>query len=108
MMSRLRAETADQHTQLEQAVEIEQRFRSPDAYRELLEIFYGFVQPIEQLLAEHEWSGTGLDFSERQKAALLEKDLAATGSSPAGIGQCTSLPDFSSLDRAFGALYVME
>jgi heme oxygenase (biliverdin-IX-beta and delta-forming) len=108
MMSRLREKTARQHIQLEDAVEIEQRFQSPAAYRELVEIFYGFVRPIEMSLAQHDWSQAGLDFTEREKAALLERDLLAVGSSPEAVDQCMILPDVSSIDRAFGALYVME
>lgn len=108
MISRLRAETAQQHTQLEEAVEIEQRLQSPEAYRELLGIFYGFVLPIERLLAAHDWAQAGLDFAEREKAALIERDFATLGSSPEAADRCEDLPDVSSIDRAFGAFYVME
>lgn len=107
-MSRLREETARQHAQLEETVAIEQRLRSPAAYRELLESFYGFVKPFENVLAVHDWARAGIDFQVRRKASLLEKDLVAVGSAPELVEQCQWLPDASSFDRACGALYVME
>jgi heme oxygenase len=50
----------------------------------------------------------GIDFQERRKASLLEKDLVAVGTPPELVERCRWLPDASSLDRACGALYVME
>jgi heme oxygenase len=107
-MSELRAATGGQHAELEKAVAIEDRFRSPEAYRELLEIFYGFVRPIESLLSAHDWAGVGLNFLERAKSSLLEKDLKVAGSAAVMVEKCESMPDVSTIDRAFGALYVME
>ena len=108
MMTTLRSATAAEHAQLEEAVAIQRRFRSPATYCELLEAFYGFVRPLEDELAVHDWARVGLNFDQRRKVSLLEKDLAIAGSAPEDLEQCDSLPDVSSIDRAFGALYVME
>ena len=88
-MGELKAATAAHHERLERRVDIERHLRSRDAYRELLERFYGFYRPIEAVLAP--FAGP---FTPRHP--LLAPDITALGgdvATPAArhppAGRCT-------------------
>lgn len=107
-MSDLRASTAQEHQELEDEVGIAESLKSRDGYRSLLEAFYGFVAPLEARLAQFSWDKLNLDFDERRKAHLLERDLTELGVDAATLPRCEDLPALESFEQACGALYVME
>src|ERR1700712_2375021 len=95
MFSRLKHETQNLHSQLEQTVDIFNRLSSMDQYRAVLNRFYGFYSPLEKQLA----SVNGIDvvgFDFRKKAHLLRKDLQTRDMQPDEIDRlpiCEDLPD---------------
>ena len=107
-MSELRASTAHEHRELEDEVEIVECLKSVERYRSLLEVFFGFVEPLEAQLANYSWERLGLNFDERRKARVLENDLRALGVDASTLPRCEELPELVSFEEACGALYVME
>jgi heme oxygenase len=103
IMAGLKAATAEHHERLERRVDIAARLRSRDAYRELLERFYGYYRPLEARLAPH-----GQTFPIRPKAPLLARDIEALGGDVAALPLARRLPPTDSLEQALGVLYVLE
>jgi heme oxygenase len=112
ILPRLRAGTRELHVRLEKTVDLPRRLSSLEAYRALLEDFYGLYQPLEARLAAHsQLSDSGLATSRLQKHALLEADLNALGCSVEAIRsirKCDRLPVFTDVFSAAGSLYVLE
>lgn len=112
VLQRLRSETKAAHESLEAAVQIEQRVREPAAYRELLEHFLGFYQPLEEALAAlPRMAEYGFELAERRKTPWLESDLAALAApheKASPVPRCAALPRVDSLARGFGVAYVLE
>lgn len=108
----LRAATSGAHQQLENSVQIEQRVGDIAAYRELLEKFWGWYQPLEQLLRQLPgWPYAGYDPGTRTKVPWLEQDLMALGLTEEDISalpRCANLPQTASLGSGFGCAYVIE
>jgi heme oxygenase len=100
-MEALKLATASQHARLERRVDITARVGSRDAYRELLERFYGFYRPLEARLEPF-----GLPVE--PKHPLIEVDLGELGSDSAGLPLAERLPAVSSLHDALGVQYVLE
>ena len=107
-MSALRASTAQEHQELEDEVGIVESLKSEDGYRNLLETFYGIVAPLEAQLAQFPWEKLELNFNQRRKAHLLERDLSDLGVDTSTLPQCDELPALESFEEACGALYVSE
>ena len=108
IMKRLREETAVDHRQLEDRLDISRWFETKDQYRRLMEMFYGFITPMETALASHAWSDSGLEFGPRRKKHLLNLDLVQLDVSAEALPICSELPNLSTFARAWGALYVLE
>jgi len=108
----LRAQTAAAHEQLEARLDVFSRLRSLEDYRALLARLYGLYEPLELRLAVvAQASALTLDFATRQKAPLIERDLAALGldrEAMARLPRCTRLPALTGPAAAFGCLYVLE
>ncbi len=102
-MGALKAATAEHHERLERRVDIAARLRSRDAYRELLERFYGFYQPLEERLRPYEQT-----FPLRPKAPLLARDIEALGGDPHTLPVASRLPPTRTAEEALGVLYVLE
>src|SRR4051794_35839128 len=102
-MRALKAATAEHHQRLERRVDIESRLRSRDAYRALLERFYGFYRPLEARLAPYDHA-----FAPNPKTPLLATDIEALGGAPHALPVAGTLPPTSSLPDALGVLYVLE
>jgi heme oxygenase len=66
---------------------------------------YGFLAPLEALLAE---AAPLSDLERRRKAHLFAADLLHLGLHPARLPRCAALPRVDSPARALGALYVLE
>lgn len=108
ILQRLKSETLAWHQQVEQRVDVTHRVQSVDAYRELLVAFYGFYAPLEAELAKVDWKPLGIDWTERRKVHLLERDLSLVGVDAAEIARCDQLPALADETHALGCLYVLE
>jgi len=102
-MQALKAATAAHHERLERRVDIASRLRSREAYRDLLERFYGYYAPLEERLRP---------FSEMvafaPKTPLLALDIEALGGDPGALPVACRLPPTGSPHEALGVLYVLE
>jgi heme oxygenase len=106
----LKAETAAVHARLEDALDLLGPSMDRDAYRRVLERFYGYYAALEPVLAEA-GASTGMAGAERAKAPRLAADLAALGLTEAAIAalpRCAALPALDSPGAAWGCLYVVE
>lgn len=112
ILDRLRDRTRTLHQQIEQAVDLENRLESVDAYRCLLARFYGYYVPLEpKLTAVSGYDSIGLDLQPRGKVSWLMEDLRALGYSEEAISQlprCVDTPAPTTLAQALGCLYVIE
>jgi heme oxygenase len=100
-MRALKQATAEHHERLERRVDIQARVGSRDAYRDLLERFYGFYRPLERRLEPF-----GLPVE--PKLPLLVADLAELGADPDELPLAARVPDVRSERDALGVLYVLE
>lgn len=107
----LKESTAELHEQVESLVSVLDESGSLESYKALIARFYVLYRAIERVMPAAELRARGYDLSVRAKLPSLEKDIAALGiASPerlAGISEPVSM-DIRSLDRAFGAAYVLE
>lgn len=111
ILSKLKQQTRIHHDRLEQRLDLPQALASMEQYVALLQRFLGFYGPAENKIgAVTEWEATGLNFEERRKAPLLERDLRilAAADAPADGLICPDLPALDSLPSAMGGMYVME
>jgi len=111
---RLRAETAQHHEAIENAKRFS-RLGAPDfnreEYKEILERFYGFYQPLEAAFRQFPQVMEALAFDARFKLPALTRDLKFLGhtdESLAQLPQCDFAPELKTLPQALGCLYVME
>ncbi len=112
ILARLKEETAHQHKETEENVDIMREGFSLDDYRNLLVKFYSFYKPFEEKMSEA-ISANEIDFnhSERLNTPKLESDLNALGMSDEDISKIETTDDLPNLDsgeRIFGSLYVIE
>ncbi len=108
LLSALRSRTADAHRRLEEAVEIQQRIRHPDDYRDLLTRFWGFYAPLERALAAVAWRVAPAPDGIRPKSPALQRDLQELGIDPATLPVCRNLPQLDDWRAALGCHYVLE
>lgn len=117
MLPTLREGTRDLHEQIESHMALTKRFASIIQYRALLERYYGFYKPLEELLESPNWIGAwdalGVDFACRLKIPLLVADLHALGLTTANLAalECCPLerlPRPSSAIELVGCAYVLE
>jgi heme oxygenase len=111
LLTRLKTETAQCHTRLENALDLMRDSWLRDDYIVLLEGFYGYVAPWEDEAAACMPAHLRTFFDTRRKAALLASDVAfLSGDAPrlASLPMVTSLPALDTLGRLFGSMYVME
>ena len=107
----LKESTAELHEQVESLVSVLDESGTLESYKALIARFFVLYRAIEGAMPADELRARGYDLSVRAKLPSLEKDIAALGiASPerlAGISEPVSI-DLRSLDRAFGAAYVLE
>jgi len=110
VLTRLRAETRAEHDAIENVLDLTSESLTLDAYRRILERFYGFYKPLEAgLLNVGGWKERGLDLAERRKTHLLETDLHYFGVNDLDkLPICTDLPPHGTVAAAFGCMYVLE
>ena len=110
LLSRLRAETREQHDAIEQTLQLMDDDLSAATYLHRLEKFYGFYKPLEErLLSTGGPLKAWLAVKPRRKTALLEADLEALGrTTGAPPPLCEALPALDHVADFFGCLYVLE
>lgn len=124
LLQRLRERTADEHDRLEATVAIEPTLRDRARYRRLLERFWGFYAPLEQVLAQVEWPMGAARPATVPKTPLLERDLAcldarereagdreagaSARATPPSLPVCDRLPEIGDWRAALGCHYVLE
>jgi heme oxygenase (biliverdin-IX-beta and delta-forming) len=110
MLSQLLKErTLSAHQALEKVIVGKiKNLSSPEDYADLLRIFYGFYNAIEQQLDHLDLQAVLPDYSSRRKSDAPLNDLAALGQIPQSGLSAEHVPVLSDSDRAIGALYVLE
>jgi heme oxygenase len=103
---RLREDTRGLHESVEAATDLEGRCATLEGYRDLLERTASYLAAIEPVLAGFAWDELGVDIAQRQRLALVARDLAVLGSDAPPAAQGVFTP--RSLAEAIGALYVLE
>ena len=111
ILARLRAETRPYHDALEAGAFNESlRAGAPTAAgtAHFLERMYGFLQPYETALRQHEAEfGPAWELPQRYRAHLIEEDLGLSTGKP-GLPLCPVLPPLHTRPQLLGALYVLE
>lgn len=110
----LKTETACHHEAIENAKRFT-RLGSEDfakaEYIEILEKFYGFYKPLERAFRQHPEVMAALNYDQRFKLPLLERDLTFfnhTAESLSQLPECAALPPTESKAQVLGCIYVME
>jgi heme oxygenase len=110
----LKTETACHHEAIENArrlIRLGSDDFSKDEYIDVLEKFYGFYQPLERAFGMHTEVMAALDYNQRFKLPLLQKDLILFGHTPDSLSrlrECEDLPPTETTGQVLGSIYVME
>ena len=110
-LARLKDATRPHHEATETTVDLGNRAKTAEGYRNLLGRFLGFYEPAEARLAHVLGDLPSLDFDRRRKTGLLRDDLHALGLDDAAL---EALPRYSGLSKiddlgdALGSMYVLE
>lgn len=106
----LKAETQQQHKELERIVNVLDESTDLDSYKNLLLKFYRIYSALESQIPIEELLKQDFDYRHRQKLPLLEADLRSLDISAAAsrLAPYRKVPDISEVSRAFGAAYVIE
>lgn len=105
----LKEETKQAHQSLEKIiVQRIKAIRSPEEYKKLLQFFYSYFQPVEQLIDPFLNTDIVPDFTERRKASAILQDIRAIGGSESKQANSNYLPSIQNTADALGALYVLE
>lgn len=112
LLAALKSETAQQHTALEDGLELFKRAATVEGYLKVVEKFYTLYRPLEERLAgAADWHALGWDFADREKTGWLLADMQALGLSSVEVERlplCEDIPVLDSLGAAVGCLYVLE
>lgn len=115
ILERLKIESAPYHDRVEAnpyASGIMAGTLGLNEYRHYLELFYGFIAPLEeQAEASADLDASGYDLAARRKTPMLEQDLMHLGLDLDEIKllpRCTELPDVSTSGKLLGCFYVIE
>ena len=108
IVARLRHATGEAHGRLEERLDIVQRVRCPGDRQALVERFLGLHKGAERALAPMLHTVEGLDFPARQRAGLIEADLAALGGNKRASVAVCPIDHIKSRAEALGFFYVLE
>lgn len=115
ILERLKSESASHHDQVEAnpyAKAIMGGTIDLNGYRRYLELFYGYIAPLERLAEGSDaLNESGYDLEARRKTPMLERDLAELGVGPKereSLPLCGELPDLSTPEKLLGCFYVIE
>lgn len=106
----LKAETLQQHKELERIVNVLDESTDLDSYKTLLLKFYRIYSALESQFPIDELLKQNFDYRHRQKLPLLEADLRSLDISATAVrlAPYRKVPDVSEVAKAFGAAYVIE
>lgn len=109
IMETLREATRGEHEWMERSLDLKQGSLSVESYVRLLELLYGYYEPVERRLQTiSELSQLVPDLDRRRKVPLLVFDLHYWKRDERRLPLCSSIPMiFDRLD-ALGSLYVLE
>lgn len=109
ILSELRIATTQQHQLLEKRIPF--FTADQELYTRLIEAYFGFYRPLENLLCQTAMTISGLDWLIRSKTPSLEADLYALGLDAdeiARIPQCPFSLEINCAADVLGVLYVLE
>jgi heme oxygenase (biliverdin-IX-beta and delta-forming) len=105
---RLKLSTSEVHAQVErQLVKHIKNIESKDNYLSLLELFYGFYAPLNDLCISSALPQNVEYFSHTNHIGLLKNDLTVMGKRKFEIFN-ENFPEINNFYQALGALYVMK
>ncbi|GGH78501.1 heme oxygenase [Filimonas zeae] len=107
----LKSETKTAHTDLEgRMIPSIKAIQTQGDYRRLLEMMYGFYQPLEERIGAYITEQTMPGYQERRKASLLVEDIAVLNNNTLSTPEklCADLPGINNYAQALGAMYVLE
>ncbi|RYY66823.1 MAG: hypothetical protein EOO13_15330 [Chitinophagaceae bacterium] len=108
VLEKVRLATAENHQYLEaQLLPYLEHIDTKDQYGTLLNAFYGYIHPVQELIHSNIDTTVVPDIQKRRNAALILGDLDSLGL-PLSNERSTSLPAISDHASAMGALYVLE
>lgn len=84
------------------------RIETQDHYIAMLGRLYGFYSPVEDLVRQYLLEDVFPGMSKRFRAHRILADIRNSGKPLPGFDICDELPVIDSVDRALGALYVLE
>lgn len=107
-IEKLRTETKSIHQALEKALipNIKQA-NSPEAYAQILKIFYGYFNAMETLLDAQLSDKIVPAYTQRRKSNAILQDLKSINSN-SNLAVAKDLPHITNVNEALGALYVLE
>ena len=111
LSSRLRAQTAPLHWELEGLLGLPSSIRTRSDYLTWICRFLGLYDPLERIWsALPEWEALGLALPRRGHTECLIKDLAALGVDPYGVRRAApaQLPNLPTFAHMLGGVYVLE
>ncbi|MBC3207530.1 biliverdin-producing heme oxygenase [Pseudomonas sp. SWRI111] len=104
----LRAGTAELHIALEKRLPFFSDTLDINAFKRLMQAYYGFYQPLEQALLDSGAIPHDFDLTPRLKAATLYADLQTLGAASTTLPLCRELPLINASAASLGVLYVLE
>ena len=108
IIERIREATADSHKQLEEKLfPFINNINSNKDYGKLLNAFYGYIFPVQEMIAAHIDRTIVPDMEQRRNAARITEDLFSISVEP-HHQFATDLPLINDHASALGALYVLE
>ena len=109
ILERLRAETKEGHQTLEKAIIPRiKNARNTEDYIRLLEIFYGYFKPVEEMIAQHINNNNLPDHAQRRKSGAILEDIRKSGGDIAHMRVSDDIPQINNDYQAMGAMYVLE
>jgi heme oxygenase len=108
-MHALRQATRDEHDLLEKSLGLGRTSLSIAHYVHLLEVFYGYYEPLEKKLSTiSTLRNVVSDLESRRKATLLSRDLQYWQRDTQKLRQCARLPQIEDVVDALACMYVLE
>jgi heme oxygenase (biliverdin-IX-beta and delta-forming) len=110
ILTRLRLETRQEHTALEDVLDLMNKDLSRNTYRYRLQVFYGFYAPFETALklCLDEVHLTNDLANRLNKTSLLKGDLHHFGVDSKNLPTCQKLPPLKLAAEILGGIYVVE
>lgn len=108
LSERLKEETHKAHIEVEKLIIPRlKKLDSNCSYAQLLNVFYGYFNPVEQQIEQQIGADILFDIEERRKSASLLNDLQSLGTIRRP-NSCNDLPKIETVVDALGAMYVLE